>query len=137
MQKAVRHYADLRTARGQKAAQEAWETPVVEARDRGVSASAKRQTRHDRKRRPSRTRPNGGMADPEGSVILHEDTSMSDGTAGLLRDAERRESSRPIMRRTIRPSSSSHSCGPVQIRPIASLEPCRVSRGLAHEIVAV
>jgi len=55
--------------RGQKAAQEAWETPVVEARVRGVSASAKRQTRHDRKRRPSRTRPNGGMADPEGSVI--------------------------------------------------------------------
>src|SRR5881397_119803 len=69
MQKAVRHYADLRTARGQKAAQEAWETPVVEARVRGVSASAKRQTRHDRKRRRSRTRPNGGMADPEGSVI--------------------------------------------------------------------
>src|SRR5437899_12290520 len=69
MQKAVRHYADLRTARGQKAAQEACETPVVEARDRGVSASAKRQTRHDRKRRPSRTRPNGGMADPEGSVM--------------------------------------------------------------------
>src|SRR2546428_14074739 len=62
MQKAVRHYADLRTARGQKAAQEAWETPVVEARVRSVSASAKRQTRHDRKRRPSRTRPNGGMA---------------------------------------------------------------------------
>jgi len=36
MQTAVRHYADLRTARGQKAAQGAWETPVVKVRDRGV-----------------------------------------------------------------------------------------------------
>ena len=36
MQTAVQHYADLRTARGQKAAQEAWEAPVVEMRDRGV-----------------------------------------------------------------------------------------------------
>ncbi len=29
MQTAVRHCADLRTNRGQKAAQEAWETPIV------------------------------------------------------------------------------------------------------------
>ena len=36
MQTAVRHYADLRTARGQKAAQDAWENPVVKVRDRGV-----------------------------------------------------------------------------------------------------
>lgn len=36
MQTAVKHYADLRTARGQKAAQEAWETPVVRVRDHGV-----------------------------------------------------------------------------------------------------
>jgi len=36
MQTAVRHYADLRTTRGQKAAQEAWETPVVKVKDRGV-----------------------------------------------------------------------------------------------------
>ena len=36
MRTAVRHYADLRTNRGQKAAQEAWETPIVKMRDRGV-----------------------------------------------------------------------------------------------------
>ena len=36
MQTAVRHYADLRTARGQKAAQEAWETPVVKVRARRI-----------------------------------------------------------------------------------------------------
>jgi len=36
MQTAVRHYADLRTNRGQKAAQEAWETPIVKVRDRGI-----------------------------------------------------------------------------------------------------
>jgi len=36
MQTAVRHDADLRTTRGQKAAQEAWETPVIKVTDRGV-----------------------------------------------------------------------------------------------------
>ena len=36
MQTAVRHYADLRTNRGQKAAEEAWETPIVKVRDRGA-----------------------------------------------------------------------------------------------------
>jgi hypothetical protein len=36
MQTAVRHYADLRTSRGQKAAQEAWETPIVKEMDRGA-----------------------------------------------------------------------------------------------------
>lgn len=36
MQTAVRHYADLRTGRGQKAAQEAWETPLVKVKDPGV-----------------------------------------------------------------------------------------------------
>ena len=44
MQKAVRHYADLRTARGQKAAQEAWETPVVEARF--VASRRQQNVRH-------------------------------------------------------------------------------------------
>ena len=34
MQTAVRHYADLRTSRGQKAAQDAWETPIVKVADR-------------------------------------------------------------------------------------------------------
>jgi len=34
MQTAVTHYADLRTARGRKAVQEAWETPVVKVKDR-------------------------------------------------------------------------------------------------------
>jgi len=36
MQMAVRHFADLRTGRGQMAAREAWETPVVKVKDRGV-----------------------------------------------------------------------------------------------------
>jgi hypothetical protein len=36
MQTAVRHYADLRTGRGQRAAQEAWETPIVKVKDPGV-----------------------------------------------------------------------------------------------------
>jgi integrase len=36
MQTAVRHYADLRTARGQLAAQEAWEAPLVRMQDRAV-----------------------------------------------------------------------------------------------------
>ena len=36
MQTAVRHHADLRTTRGQKAAQEASETPVVKAKPPGV-----------------------------------------------------------------------------------------------------
>ena len=34
IQTAVRHYADLRTGRGQKAAQDAWETPIVKVTDR-------------------------------------------------------------------------------------------------------
>ena len=34
IQTAVRHYADLRTSRGQKAAQDAWETPIVKVSDR-------------------------------------------------------------------------------------------------------
>lgn len=34
IQTAVRHYADLRTSRGQKAAQDAWETPIVKVRNR-------------------------------------------------------------------------------------------------------
>ncbi len=29
-------HADLRTNRGQKAAQEAWETPIAKVRDRGA-----------------------------------------------------------------------------------------------------
>jgi len=33
MQTAVRHYIDLRTGRGQTAAQEAWETPLVKVKD--------------------------------------------------------------------------------------------------------
>ena len=33
VQTAVKHYADLRTARGQKAAQEAWEAPIVRLKD--------------------------------------------------------------------------------------------------------
>src|SRR5207245_6255554 len=62
----VTQHADLRTTRGQEASQEARETPVVMVKDRGVWASAKRQSRHARKPRPSRTRTNGGIADPEG-----------------------------------------------------------------------
>lgn len=66
MQTAVTHCADLRTARGQQAAQDARETPIVNVRDRGIQVSAKRRTRTDRKPRSPRTRPNGEMADPEG-----------------------------------------------------------------------
>jgi len=36
MQTVVMPYAVLRTTRGQKAAQEAWETPVVKVKNRGV-----------------------------------------------------------------------------------------------------
>ena len=39
MQTAVRHSVDMRTTRGQKSAQEAWETPLVKVKDPGVSAS--------------------------------------------------------------------------------------------------
>src|SRR5437667_9996773 len=39
MQTAVRHSVDMRTTRGQKSAQEAWETPLVKMKDPGVSAS--------------------------------------------------------------------------------------------------
>src|SRR5437667_9996605 len=39
MQTAVRHSVDMRTTRGQKSAQEAWETPLVKMKEPGVSAS--------------------------------------------------------------------------------------------------
>ena len=42
MQTAVRHYADLRTTRDQKAAQEAWETPVVKVKE--IVTSKRQQT---------------------------------------------------------------------------------------------
>src|SRR5947209_18719117 len=45
IQTAVRHYADLQTSRGQKAAQDARETHIVKDSERREQASAKRQTR--------------------------------------------------------------------------------------------
>ena len=59
-QAAIKHFADLRTPPGQKAAQEAWETPIVEGGDRGAWPSARRQTQHVRNH------------DPLGHVLIEE-----------------------------------------------------------------
>jgi hypothetical protein len=69
IQTAVRHYADLRTTRGQKLPGRL-ETPVLKMRDRGAQVSAKRQTDTEGKRRLPRTRRHGGIADPEGSAPI-------------------------------------------------------------------
>src|SRR5712691_5847886 len=93
MQTTVMPYAVLRTTRCQKAAQEAWETPLVKVKDPGDYVSANRQTRHDRTGPPPRTRRHGGMTDPEGFAISpygHVNVSRTSGRIEVPSSAEGR-----------------------------------------------